>query len=110
SSDLFQSLAYEAKLAGVEIDGAGAALAAFNKRIGDAAQGRGELVTALKNISPALAEQVKTAKTTEAAFRAVSAALKNARTDAERASIAAASFGDSGIKLANAWALSGDEI
>lgn len=110
NSDLFQSLAYEAKLAGVEIDGAGAALAAFNKRVGDAAQGRGELVTALKNISPALAEQVKTAKTTEEAFRAVSAAMKNARTDAERASIAAASFGDSGIKLANAWAMTSDEI
>ncbi len=97
--EFFQGLAFNARLAGIDIGEVAGALATFNKNSGMASAGQGRLLSALKNISPELVNQIALAKTQEQRILAVADAIA-AQTDVSRqAAIATAAFGDQGTKL-----------
>jgi len=102
-AEFFQGLAYQAKLSGVEIDGVASALATFNKNSGQLEQGRGKLLTTLREISPELAKQVQLAESQEQRFLLVADAIAKSKSAAEAAVIASAAFGDQGTKLVAAF-------
>lgn len=98
-SEFFQGLAYNAQLAGIEIDGLAGALATFAKNSGQLGLGQGRLYSTLKQINPALIEQLQLATSQEQRLRLVADAIAAARDSAQQATIASAAFGDQGVKL-----------
>lgn len=102
-SELFQGIAYQAKLAGVEVGELSAALNTFNKNAGQAAEGKGRMVTQLKALNPALLENIQLATTQEERLRLAADAIDKARTASEKAALATALFGDAGVKLTSVF-------
>ncbi len=108
--EFFQGIAYQAKLAGVEVGGVASALATFNKNSGQLEEGRGRLVTLLKDMNPELLRQIQLATTQEQRFLLVADAIAKSESAAGRAALAAAAFGDQGTKLVAVLANGADEI
>lgn len=102
-SEFFQSLTYQAKLAGVEIDQSAAALATFAKNSGLAVEGKGRMVTALQALDVGLLENIRNARNQEERIRLVADALNATEDPARRAAIATAAFGDAGLKMVAAF-------
>lgn len=109
-AEYFQGLTLTARQSGVAIDTTASALANFSKSLGDLQAGRGRLASALGDLSPNLLAQLQSARDTEAAFRAVANALRDAKTDAQAAAIAAAAFGSEGTKMVAAFRGGADAI
>ena len=97
--EFFQGIAYQAKLAGVDIEGVAGALATFAKNSGLAAEGKGRMVTAFQALNPELLKSIQAATTQEERFLAVADAIARSETSAKAAAIASAAFGDQGTKL-----------
>lgn len=98
-SEFFQGIAYNAQLAGVEMDGLAGALATFAKNSGQLELGQGRLYSTLRQINPELVTQLQLATSQEERLRLVADAISQARDNAQAATIAAAAFGDQGTKL-----------
>jgi hypothetical protein len=109
-AEFFQSLAYQAKLGGVEIETLAASLAAFNKNSGLAVEGRGKMATALKALDLGLLENIRNATTQEQRIKLVADALAQETDASKKAAIATAAFGEAGLKLAGIFAGGADEI
>lgn len=109
-AEFFQGIAYQAKLAGVEVNAIGGALASFAKNSGLAAEGKGKLVTALQALDPILLRNIQSAATQEERFKHVANAIRDAGNEARAAAIAAAAFGDVGPKMVAAFRGGADEI
>ncbi|KPA99975.1 hypothetical protein [Ahrensia marina] len=99
NSDLYQSVAHSADLAGVSIDNLDQALQGFRRNTALAAAGKGELVEKMKALNPELLKNIQNAATQEERLRLVADALKQAKTETERVGLATAAFGESGQKL-----------
>lgn len=103
-SEFFQGLAYQAKLAGVDIGALSSSLAAFNRNSGLADAGTGRMVTALQKLNPALLDNIRAATTQEQRIRLAADALNQATSASEKAALAVALFGESGTRLVDAFA------
>lgn len=103
-AEFFQSLAYQAKLAGVDIGTLSSSLAAFNRNSGLADAGTGRMVSALLRLNPALLDSIRAATTQEQRIRLAADALNAAGTASEKAALAVALFGESGTRLVDAFA------
>lgn len=97
----FQELSVAAELSGVNVGLFESSMTAFVKRIGEANNGMGPLVSGLKNMDAALLSSLTNAKNQEEAFGILADAIKNAETATEAAAIANAAFGRSGIAMVN---------
>jgi hypothetical protein len=97
--EFFQGLAYHAKLGGVEVNELSASLNAFAKNAGMAAIGKGELVEKLKLLNPELLENIKLATSQEERIKLVADALAKETDASKRAALAAAAFGDAGVRM-----------
>lgn len=108
--ETYQAVAYQAKLAGVEIGQMAGALATFNKLSGQAVEGRGKLVSQLKAEHGELLKGIQATTTQEQRFRLVADAIKNAKDQSAAAAISVAAFGDAGTQIAVAFKGGSDEI
>ncbi|MGY6663362.1 MAG: hypothetical protein ACXIVO_13690 [Glycocaulis sp.] len=100
STDTFQALSQAAVEEGVSMEQVNSALTAYIRLSTQAAQGRGELVTALRNGHPVLLREIQLAANNEERLEAVARALREARTEQEFYSIATAAFGRNGLAVA----------
>ncbi|HWA18971.1 MAG TPA: hypothetical protein VG757_08230 [Devosia sp.] len=100
--ELWQSIAFSAKLGGIEISKASEALATFAANSALAAQNKGRMVQALKATAPELLKEIQLATTQEQRIRAVADALAKEADASKRAAIARATLGDA--KFANIFA------
>jgi hypothetical protein len=98
-AESIQELNFAADQAGVSAGGMERALEGFAKRVGEARSGTGSLVTALKDQDAALLANVQSAGSTEEALDLVFRKIAETTNAADRAAIANAAFGRSGIEL-----------
>ncbi len=101
--EFLQAIEHGASLAGVEINTLSSALTTFSKNAGLAVEGKGRMVTTLKELDPALLENIRNATTQEQRLKLVTDALAKETDAARKAAIATAAFGDSGTKIAAAF-------
>lgn len=102
-SEFFQGFAYQAKLAGVGLDEVSVALDTFNKNAGQAAEGRGRMVTALKGENAELLRNLQLAKNQEERLRIAADAIDKVDDANKKAALSTALFGNSGTKLVAAF-------
>lgn len=98
-TDFFQGLGLAAEEANVSQGLLNSSLLAFVKRVGEAKAGIGPLVTGLKSNNLALLESLRNTRNQQEAFFKLSDAIRNASTATEKAQIANAAFGRSGIEM-----------
>ena len=99
TAEKFQAYSFAAERAGISTGQFSSNMTAFVKRVGEAQNGVGPLVSGLKNMDAALLENIKAAKGQDEAFQIVADAIKNAKTATERAAIANAAFSRSGVAM-----------
>ena len=92
--EYFQGVGYAAKLAGIEFEETAAALATYAKNAGDAAAGRGRMVTALKALDPELLVNIQRAASQEERIRLATDALEKLQSTAQKAALSNALFGN----------------
>lgn len=97
----YQELGYAAEIAGISQGQFGSNMTAFVKRVGEAQNGMGPLVSGLRNMDKALLNSVASASTQEEAFALISDAIANASSATEKAAIANAAFSRSGVGMVN---------
>jgi hypothetical protein len=103
-AEFFQGLAYQAKLAGVDMGSLSSSLATFNRNSGLADAGTGRMVAALQKLNPELLDSIRAATTQEQRIRLAADALNEAGSASEKAALAVALFGESGTRLVDAFA------
>lgn len=91
--EFFQGIGYAAKLAGIEIETTASALETYAKNAGDAAAGRGRMVTALKALDPELLKNIQRAASQEERIRLATDALEKLQSTAEKSALSNALFG-----------------
>ncbi len=101
SVDAYASLSHAAAQADIDQESFNGAMDQFNKRLGEAKSNGGPLLEFLKKVSPALGQQVKAAKGTEAALSLMTDAMAKIEDPGKRAAFAAAAFGKSGLQMGN---------
>ncbi len=99
--DAYASLQHAAGQADIEQEAFNGAMDQFNKRMGEAKAGGGSLLAFLKKVSPALAKQLKGAKSTEEGLSLMTDAMSKIEDPGKRAALAAAAFGRSGLQMGN---------
>lgn len=99
SINYFAALGHAAAQADVDQEQFNASMDQFNKRLGEARANGGPLLALLKKVSPALGEQLKGAKSTEAAMSLMTDAFARLKDPAKRAALSAAAFGRSGLQM-----------
>ena len=98
-AEFYQELAHAAELGGVSTDQFSKALETFAKNSGLAAEGKGRMVTALKSLNPELLKAIQNATSQAERIRIVADALDKETDASRKAAIAAAAFGDAGIRM-----------
>lgn len=99
TAETIQELSFAADQAGVSAGGMERALEGFARRVGQARDGSGALVSALKDQDKALLRGIQSASSTEEALDLVFRKLGETSNAADRAALANAAFGKSGIEL-----------
>ena len=99
SVDAYAQLQFAAAQADVDQEQFNSSMDRFNKSLGEAKAGTGSLLAFLTRVSPALARQVRGAKTTEQAFGLMTKAFEKVTDPGKRAALAAAAFGKSGLQM-----------
>lgn len=94
--DSYASLQFAAAQADVEQEEFNAAMDKFNVSLGQAKAGGGPLLSFLKQVSPALATQIRNAKGTTEAFALMTRAMEKVEDPSKRAALAQAAFGKTG--------------
>ncbi|UES51570.1 hypothetical protein [Roseibium aggregatum] len=97
--EFYQTLAFQAGEASVDIGVLDNALRKFTVGIGEAKNGAGSLYTELKRIDPAMLDLILKAETAEQRLRLYSDAVSNAATAEDRAALVKAAFGQRGADL-----------
>jgi len=98
-SDSYQSLAYAAELAGVSVEKLDSGLQQFRRNSALAASEQGTLYSVLKKVNPELLRQIQVSDSQAEKIRIVADAMKAAKSETERVSIATAAFGRNGQAL-----------
>ncbi|RLJ20806.1 hypothetical protein DJ031_04660 [bacterium endosymbiont of Escarpia laminata] len=101
STDSLQEYQFAAERSGMSTELLNNNMTAFVKRVGEAKQGTGALVTFLKKYDQQLLESIKNSKSQEEALNLIADAIKKADSATERAAIANAAFSRSGIGMVN---------
>ena len=99
SAQAYEELRHAANLSGVSAQDFDKALVKMNRNVGDLTLKQGSLYTTLKRGSPALLKQLQAAKSNEAAFELLIAAMGKLKKPSDRAALSAAAFGRSGQKM-----------
>ena len=99
TSTQFQELSFAAERSGINASQFASNMTAFVKRVGEAQNGMGPLVSGLKNLDKQLLENIKNAPNQAAALGIVAEAVKNAGSAAEKAAITNAAFSRSGVAM-----------
>ncbi|RLC36043.1 hypothetical protein DRH27_05865, partial [Candidatus Falkowbacteria bacterium] len=97
--EAYQELEFAAQRSGVATTQFTSNMTAFVKRVGEARNGVGPLVSGLKNLDAELLNNIVSAEGQEAALRVVADAIQNSESAAERAAIANAAFSRSGVAM-----------
>lgn len=97
--DAYASLQYAAGQANIEQEDFNSAMDKFNVSLGQAKAGGGPLLSFLKEVSPALGEQIRKAKNTSDAFEVMARAFEKIKDPARRAALARAAFGKGGTQF-----------
>lgn len=98
-AEAYQAYAYAAELGGVETEQFAKALETFAKSSGLAVVGKGKMVAALKALNPELLANIQAATSQDERLRLVADALDKESDASRKAAIAAATFGDAGIRM-----------
>jgi hypothetical protein len=98
-AEALQEYGFAATQAGVSAGGFEKAVEGFAKRVGEARNGTGSLVSALKDQDAALLRNIQTAGSTEQALDLIFKKLAETSSASDRAALANAAFGRSGIEL-----------
>lgn len=97
--EFYQTLAFMAGEASVEVSTLDTALRKFTVGVGQAAEGSGSLYTELRRMNPELLSALLNAGTGEERLKLYADAVKNASSANERAALVAAGFGQRGAEL-----------
>lgn len=97
SVDFLAQMRYAAAQTGAEVEQLDGGLQTFSKSLGQARAGTGRMASFLKKVSPALLVQLKAAKSNEAAFDLLAAAMAKLEDPAKRAALAQAALGDAAL-------------
>jgi hypothetical protein len=97
--EFYQTLAFMAGEASLEVSTLDTALRKFTVGVGQAAEGSGSLYTELRRLNPELLEALLNAGSGEEQIRLYSDAVRNASSVNERAALVAAGFGQRGAEL-----------
>ncbi|MDP1555477.1 MAG: hypothetical protein Q8L84_08465, partial [Hyphomonas sp.] len=100
STDAFQALKNAAGEEGVEFTKVEAAVRNLDKAHADLVRGKGDLLARLKDTNPRLVEMLRNTTDNEQRLRIMTDALRGAKDETERASIAYAAFGTTGLDVA----------
>lgn len=95
----FASMSHAAAQADVDQESFNGAMDQFNKRLGEAKAGGGPLLAFLNKVSPALAKQVRSTKSTTEAFNLMTDAFAKITDSEKLAALSAATFGKSGLQM-----------
>lgn len=105
-----QEWKFVAEQSGVSTELLDNSLGAFSKRLGEAANGAGPLVSGLKDLNPELLAQLQATDSISDAFGIYIDAIRNADSATERAALANAAFSRSGLNLVDIAENSSDAI
>lgn len=108
--EFYQTLAFMAGEASVEVSTLDTALRKFTVGISEAANGTGTLYTQLKRSNPELLTSLLNAEDGEARFRMLAEAIRGAATAEQRMGLAAAAFGTRGAELVRVLELGSDAM
>jgi hypothetical protein len=100
--EAFQELSHAMSVGGVSSSQFEQNMIAFVKRVGEARVGMGPLNTGLKNLNSELLESIKNSTSQEQAFDLLANAMEEAGSATERAALANAAFGRSGVQMTTA--------
>lgn len=101
STDALQEYRHVANLSGVATSLMESSFQAFAKRVGEAKQNTGPLITFLKKFDNQLLENIKNARSTDEALGLVFERMGQTASATDRAAIASAAFSRAGIKMVN---------
>ena len=101
SAEAYQELNFAAERSGVSQSAFTSSLEKLNKNVGDLQAGSGQLRSILLKTNPALASQLKNVTSNEEAFNLMVKAVKSAPNAIQKASLAQAAFGRSGMEMIN---------
>lgn len=99
STDFYQGLKVGATEAGVALSVVESSLLAYVKRVGEAKAGLGPLVSGLKKSNPVLLENIRNSQSQEKALKLLADAIQKSSSATEKAALANAAFGRSGIEM-----------
>jgi hypothetical protein len=99
SSSSFQELSAAAARSGVATSTFESSMLAFNKRVGEAKNGTGALVTFLKKYDQTLLTNIQNSKSQEQALYLLSEAMSKQSDGSKRAALASAAFSRAGLKM-----------
>lgn len=99
ATESFQELAFVTNLAGTNQEQFTSNMTAFIKRVGEARSETGPLVSFLKKYDNELLVAIQRSTDQEQALNLVANAIKNARTETDRAALANAAFSRAGVKM-----------
>ena len=99
STDVFQGLQVAAEESTVSLNVLDGSLIAFVKRVGEAKNGIGPLVSGLKGNNEQLLEAIKRTDSQEEALQLLARAIANSKSETEKAALANAAFSRSGVEL-----------
>ena len=109
-TDFYQGLTFAAEEANVNQSLLNSSMLAFVKRVGEAKAGVGPLVTGLKNADAGLLNLLRNSRSQREAFLILSDAISGATSATDKARIANAAFGRSGIEMVRILNQSGDGL
>lgn len=99
TTDEYQKLVFAADKAGVSQSQLKSNLTAFVKRVGEARQGTGPLVTFLKKYDEQLLESIKSTKNQSEALKLITQAMGEAEAATDKAALANAAFSRAGVDM-----------
>ena len=106
----FQEFRFAAEQSGVKAELFDKSLTKFTKTVGELKGGYGAMYTALKKTNPALLKQLKSTEDVSAAFDLYLGAMRNTPGAMNKAALATAAFGRSGVDMINMANLSATEL
>jgi hypothetical protein len=106
----FQEFRFAAEQSGVKAELFDKSLTKFTKTVGELKGGYGAMYTALKKTNPALLKQLKNTEDVSAAFDLYLGAMRNTPGAMNKAALATAAFGRSGVDMINMANLSATEL
>lgn len=109
-AEFFQGLAYQASLAGVDMDNLSGSLETFAKNAGLAVVGKGKMIAALQKLNPLLLENIRNADSQEERVRLAADAIDKQSDAAGKAALATTLFGNSGTRLVSVFSGGADAI